>query len=68
MGYYNFTTHRDSLLLTDLSTDMGTGVKVESTNEMSESTEAAAVSYSFSILPDDVAGAEICDDTWGKEQ
>lgn len=56
-------TYTDSLLLTNLSSDMGTGPQVDEGEEGGECTDAAAISNSLSILPNNVASAEVSDDT-----
>ena len=57
-------TYRDSLLVSDLSSDVGTGVPVAWEAEVSKATKAAAISYSLSVLPNDVTWAEVGDDAY----
>lgn len=52
-------TYTNSLLITDLASDVGTAVEVDGETPMCNTTETAAVSYRLSILADDVAGTEI---------
>ena len=50
-------TYIDPLLLTNLSSDMGTSPKVDEGKEGCKRTDATAVSYSLSILPNDITWA-----------
>ena len=57
-----FTTHRDPLLLTDLASDVGTGPEVDGEDKVCQATQETTVTNCLSILPNDVAWAEVGDD------
>ena len=61
-------TYSNSLLVTDLASDVSTGVQVDGEDEVGQTTQHAAVSYSLCILTNDVARAEMCNDTYGAER
>ena len=53
----------DSLLLSDLATDVYAGPEVDDGHVQGERAEDTAVTDRLSVLPEGVAGAEIRDDT-----
>ena len=57
-------TYIDALLLSDLATNVGTGIKVHWSNEVDQTTETATITNSLSRLAKDVARAKVGDDTW----
>ena len=60
-------THRDALLLPDLSSNVDMRPKVDGPEETGTGTCKAAVSYSHCILSNDVARAKVGDDACIKE-
>lgn len=56
-------TYINALLLTNLATNVGTGIKIHWSNEIDKATETAAITNRFCSLAKDVAGAKVGDDT-----
>lgn len=55
-------TYRNSLLITDLAPHVCPGVKTDGEKEVGKATQTATVTNYFSILPHNVAWAEVGDD------
>ena len=61
-------TYIDALLLTDLATNVGTGIDVYWINEVHKTTQAAAITHRLCSLAKDIAGAKVGDDTCNTRQ
>ena len=60
--YLQAQTYVNALLLSDLSTNVGTGVEVDRSNEVDKTTQATAITYRLCSLAKHVARAKVGDD------
>ena len=61
-----YSTYIDALLLSDLSTNVGSGIEVDWANKVDKTTQAAAITYRLCSLTKHVARAKVGDDTYQK--
>ena len=59
---HNYFTYINALLLSDLSTNVGTGIEVDWSNEVDKTTQTTAVTYRLCSLTKHVARAKVGDD------
>ena len=57
-------TYVDAFLLSDLSTNVGTGIEVDWSNKVDKTTQTAAVTYRLCSLTKYVARAKVGDDAY----